>query len=188
VKALPVESSGRSAAVGSRLRAHRRRSHMTIDQLASAAGLTKGFVSRVERDMTSPSVDSLVRMCQVLRLDVGDLFRGPGGVEVVRLEDAPRIDLGGQGIEEQLLTPADERTVQVLRARVAPGGRGEEPMYSMDCETEVLHLVSGRFRLLVPGRTFELAAGDTVTFPGAEPHTWENPGEEEAVLLWILGA
>jgi transcriptional regulator with XRE-family HTH domain len=186
VKALPIESSGRSAAVGSRLRNHRRRNHMTIDQLASAAGLTKGFVSRVERDITSPSVDSLVRMCQVLRIDVGDLFAGPGEVELVRLADAPHIDLGGEGIEEQLLTPTDQRTVQVLRARVAAGGRGEEAMYSMDCETEVLHLISGRFRLKVPGRTFDLVAGDTVTFPGSEPHTWENPGDEDAVLLWIL--
>jgi len=186
VKALPIESSGRSAAVGSRLRNHRRRNHMTIDQLASAAGLTKGFVSRVERDITSPSVDSLVRMCEVLRIDVGDLFAGPGDVELVRLAEAPHIDLGGEGIEEQLLTPADQRTVQVLRARVAAGGRGEEAMYSMDCETEVLHLISGRFRLKVPRRTIDQDAGDTVTFPGSEPHTWENPGDEDAVLLWIL--
>ncbi|MFW6188633.1 MAG: hypothetical protein ACOC84_11625 [Actinomycetota bacterium] len=27
-----------------------------------------------------------------------------------------------------------------------------------------------------------------MTFPGSEPHTWENPGTEEAVLLWILGS
>ncbi|NVC21902.1 cupin domain-containing protein [Kocuria salina] len=188
MKALPIESSGHTAAVGSRLRNHRRRSHMTIDQLASAAGLTKGFVSRVERDITSPSVDSLVRMCQVLRIDVGALFAGPADVELVRLEDAPHIDLGGEGIEEQLVTPSAQRQVQVIRARVAAGGRGEDAMYSMDCETEVLHLISGRFRLHVPDSTFDLAAGDTVTFPGSEPHTWENPGTEDAVLLWILGS
>jgi len=188
VKALPIESSGGSARVGSRLRNLRQRNHMTIDQLASAAGLTKGFVSRVERDITSPSVDSLVRMCRVLRVDVGEVFAGPGDVEVVRLEDAPHVDLGGSGIEEQLVTPSAQRRVQVIRARVAAGGRGEEAMYSMDCETEVLHLISGRFRLRVPDRTFDLSAGDTVTFPGSEPHTWENPGEEDAVLLWILGS
>jgi mannose-6-phosphate isomerase-like protein (cupin superfamily) len=164
VKALPIESSGHTAAVGS------------------------GFVSRVERDITSPSVDSLVRMCQVLRIDVGALFAGPADVELVRLEDAPHIDLGGEGIEEQLVTPSAQRQVQVIRARVAAGGRGEDAMYSMDCETEVLHLISGRFRLHVPDRTFDLAAGDTVTFPGSEPHTWENPGTEDAVLLWILGS
>ena len=188
MKALPIESTGHSAAVGSRLRNHRLRNHMTIDQLASAAGLTKGFVSRVERDITSPSVDSLVRMCQVLRIDVGAVFAGPADVELVRLADAPHVDLGGEGIEEQLVTPTGQRTVQVIRARVAPGGRGEESMYSMDCETEVLHLISGRFRLVVPDRTYELEAGDTVSFPGTEPHTWANPGPEEAVLLWILGS
>ena len=87
MKALPIESSGRTTAVGSRLRSHRRRNHMTIDQLASAAGLTKGFVSRVERDITSPSVDSLVRMCQVLRIDVdksegGNAYAIPASVRI----------------------------------------------------------------------------------------------------------
>lgn len=187
MKALPIESSEAAVRVGARLRSHRLRARMTIDQLASAAGLTKGFVSRVERDLTSPSVDSLVRMCRVLRLEVGELFAGPAEVELVRLADAPHVDLGGEGIEEQLITPAGRRRVQVLRARVAPGGRGEEAMYSVDCETEVLHLISGRFRLHVPGRTHDLAAGDTVTMPGSEPHTWDNPGDEDAVLLWILG-
>jgi transcriptional regulator with XRE-family HTH domain len=186
MKALPIESSTRSAAVGSRLRNHRRRNHMTIDKLAAAAGLTKGFVSRVERDLTSPSVESLVRMCQVLRIEVGEVFSGPGEVELVRLDSAPYVDLGGEGIEEQLLTPTSQRTIQVIRARVAAGGRGEDAMYSMDCDTEVLHLISGRFQLKVPDRTFDLVAGDTVTFPGSEPHTWENPGDEDAILLWIL--
>ncbi|WP_369792948.1 helix-turn-helix domain-containing protein [Kocuria sp. ZOR0020] len=47
---------------------------MTVEQLAAAAELSKGFVSRVERDLTSPSVDALVRLCRALRVEVGEVF------------------------------------------------------------------------------------------------------------------
>ena len=50
MKALPVQQSERSPELGSRLRNHRLRQHMTIEQLATATDLTKGFISRVERE------------------------------------------------------------------------------------------------------------------------------------------
>ena len=66
MKALPVEPSSAALAIGSRIRAARHAQRLTIDQVADSTGLTKGFLSRVERDLTSPSVASLVTLCQVL--------------------------------------------------------------------------------------------------------------------------
>ena len=51
-------------------------------------GLTKGFLSRVERDMTSPSVASLITLCDVLSISVGSLFEAPD-VQVVRGRHRP---------------------------------------------------------------------------------------------------
>ena len=69
MKALPVQQAERSPELGSRLRNHRLRQHMTIEQLATATDLTKGFISRVEREQTSPSVASLVKLCRALRVE-----------------------------------------------------------------------------------------------------------------------
>ncbi|GAA3328221.1 MULTISPECIES: cupin domain-containing protein [Paeniglutamicibacter] len=185
MKALPVEPSSAALAIGSRIRAARHAQRLTIDQIAESTGLTKGFLSRVERDLTSPSVASLVTLCQVLSLEVGELFTQPD-THVVRLAEAPRISLGGEGIVERLVTARSERRLQVIRAVIAPHGEGEKELYSVDCEVEVLHVLSGRFVLIFANERLDLDAGDTVTFPGREPHSWKNPTGEEAIVTWTL--
>ncbi len=185
MKALPVEPSNIPVAIGSRIRAARQAQRMTIEQVADSTGLTKGFLSRVERDLTSPSVASLVTLCQVLSISIGDLFQVPE-THLTRSAEAPRISLGGQGINERLMTARSERRLQMIRAVVEPRGKGEDELYSVDCEVETLHVVQGRFVLIFSNTRYELEAGDTVTFPGREPHTWLNPDDREAVVLWTL--
>lgn len=53
MKALPVEPSHAHVAIGSRIRAARQAQRLTIEQVADSTGLTKGFLSRIERDLTS---------------------------------------------------------------------------------------------------------------------------------------
>lgn len=185
MKALPVEPSNAALAIGSRIRSVRQAQRLTIDQVAESTGLTKGFLSRVERDLTSPSIASLVTLCQVLSLDVGALFSQPD-THVVRLAEAPRISLGGDGIIEQLVTARSERRLQVIRSVIEPHGEGEKELYSVDCEVEVLHVVAGRFIVIFANERFELEAGDTVTFPGREPHSWINPTDEQTIVTWTL--
>lgn len=185
MKALPVRQSDHDPAIGARLRNHRLRRHMTIEQLAHATELTKGFISRVERDQTSPSVSSLVRICRALRVDIGHLFEEPS-TQVVRLADAPEVDLGGAGIHERLVSAPDLERAQVIRASIAPGGQGEEALYTVECETEILHVIRGRFLLRTAGGDVELHDGDSVTFSGSEPHSWANLGDGPAEVVWIL--
>lgn len=185
MKSLPIEPSSTQVPLGQRLRALRHKRRLTIDQVAEFTGISKGFLSRIERDITSPSVSSLVTICQVLGVRPGEVLDATA-TEVIRLQDAPQVSLGGEGITEQLLTPPGQRQVQLIRAEIAPGGRGESELYSMDCELETLHVISGTFRLILSTHSIDLEAGDTVTFPGIEAHSWENPGTETATVMWTL--
>ncbi|HET8796034.1 MAG TPA: helix-turn-helix domain-containing protein [Arthrobacter sp.] len=185
MKALPVEPSHGQVAIGSRIRAARQSQRMTIEQVADSTGLTKGFLSRIERDLTSPSVASLVTLCEVLSVSIGDLFLAPE-TNLVRLETAPRISLGGEGISEKLLTVRSEHRIQMIRAVIAPRGKGESELYSVDCEVDVLHVVSGRLTLIMTHESYDLGPGDTMTFPGREPHSWSNDTDDEVVVIWTL--
>ena len=106
MRPLPL-SPTHQVRIGSRLRAARKAHGYTLEQLASASGLTKGFLSRVERDETSPSVASLLTLCEVMSVDVGSLFSAPD-VALVRRNAAPAINLGCTGVTEQLMTPVRE--------------------------------------------------------------------------------
>ena len=185
MKALPVEPSNVPVAIGSRIRAARQSQRLTIEQVADATGLTKGFLSRVERDLTSPSVASLVTLCQVLSISIGDLFAAPE-THLTKRNDGPRISLGGQGIVERLLTARSERRVQIIQAVIEPHGRGESELYAVDCDVDVLHVIKGSIKLILTNEEYDLGTGDTVTFPGREPHTWVNPTDKPVEVLGVL--
>ena len=182
--ARPVDPEG--ALIGARLRAARQAAGLTLAAVAEQAGLTKGFLSRLERDEVSPSVASLVTVCGVLGIGVGTLFEAPE-TSLVRAGHAPPINFGGAGLREYLLTAGSQRQLQVIRSLVEPGGGGGPELYSLSCEAEFVYVVAGELRLLLPGDVVDIAAGDAFTMPGATPHTWLNPSTTtRAEVLWVL--
>jgi quercetin dioxygenase-like cupin family protein len=50
----------------------------------------------------------------------------------------------------------------------------------------VLHVIKGSITLILTNEEFDLSTGDTVTFPGREPHTWVNPTDKPVEVLWVL--
>ncbi|MGX2998828.1 helix-turn-helix domain-containing protein [Streptomyces sp. JNUCC 64] len=185
MKALHPTPSHGPVRVGARLRACRKAQGLTIEQVAAATGLTRGFLSRVERDETSPSVTSLVTLCQVLSLPVGTLFED-ADTEVVRLDTAPHLNMGGHGVVDRMVTPRAQSKIQILRSHLEPGAHGGERLYTINCDVEVLHVVSGEVAVRFTDRTETLAAGDTLTFSGREPHTWHNSGPGPAEVTWTF--
>lgn len=186
MRPLPVSPTPDGARLGARLRAARKAHGYTLDQLATAAGLTKGFLSRVERDETSLSVASLITLCEVMSINPGSLFSAPD-VALVRHESAPAINLGGTGVHERLMTPRGQARVQLVHTVAEPGGTGGPELYTINCEVEVVYVLRGTIDVVLADRRERLAAGDALTMPGGEPHTWENPSSSEvAELVWVL--
>jgi transcriptional regulator with XRE-family HTH domain len=183
---LPVMPKAERTLIGDRLRAARLSRSLTLDEVAQMTGLTKGFLSRIERDETSPSVATLVALCQVLSLPVGRLFEQPE-YELVHAADAPLVHLGTTGVDEQLLTPRGQAAVSVLRSEVEPLGHGGTQLHAMRCEVEVLYMIRGTLEVRFADHTETLRAGDTLTFPGKEPHTWRNPHKtQRALAIWVF--
>jgi transcriptional regulator with XRE-family HTH domain len=175
--------------IGPRLRAARQRRGLTIEQLAQATGLTKGFLSQVERDLASASVDSLLKLSAALDIRVGDLFE-PDEDEpaLVAGGERPALQFGGIGAEDRLLTPRTNRHLQVFHSTLAPGGRsGDGPGYRTPTDAQFVYVTKGEFELTLGERTYRLKAGDSLTFTGREPRSWRNPSRTRPVeLLWAM--
>ena len=182
--AEPSVSTG--VRIGGRLRAARQARGLTLEKVAAATSLTKGFISRLERDEVSPSVASLVSVCEVLGIRIGELFETPQ-TQVVRAAEGRRINFGGSKVQEFLLTPGTQSQLQVIHSTIEPGGSGGEELYTLDCEIEFVYVVRGRLVVTLSGESVALATGDAFTFPGREPHTWANDSAvEECEVLWAL--
>ena len=173
--------------IGDQLKAARMARRKTLAEVADAAGLTKGFLSKIERDQASASVASLIRICETLGLSVGELFNAPAG-NVVRRASYPPINFGGIGMTEYLLTPNAERRLQAILSEIEPGGgSGDEP-YSLPADVEFVFVVSGRLAVtLREEEEIVLEAGDTLTFAPHVPHTFRSAHEEASTqVLWVF--
>lgn len=176
----------RPAGIGPRLRAARLARGLSLAELAGRAELTKGFLSQVERDLVSPSVGSLLRVCEALGVGVGDLFE-PAPGPLVRAAGRSPIAFGGTGIDEYQLTPAGERRLQVIQTEIAPGGGSGDEAYGLAGEAEFVHVLAGTLDLEVAGEAYRLATGDSLTFDAGQPRRWRNASAVTvARVLWVI--
>jgi transcriptional regulator with XRE-family HTH domain len=173
-----------AARLGLRLRELRARRLETLADVAARSGLTKGFLSKLERGQTSVSVGGLLRLCQALDVELGELMTAPSG-RLVRVADLQRVELGGEGLREYLLTPSDERRVQVLQTEIAPGGGSGPDAYELPVEVEFVHVIEGELVIVLETEEIRLARGDSFTFVSV-PHTFHNPGTVPARVLWVM--
>ena len=61
--------------IGKRVKQLRVKNGLTLEDLASRTELTKGFLSQLERDLTSPSISTLEDIVEVLGISLADFFK-----------------------------------------------------------------------------------------------------------------
>lgn len=172
--------------IGRRLRAARQQRSLSLEQVARLTGLTKGFLSQVERDLASPSVASLLAICDAVGLPISALFQ-PAQTNLVTARDRAPINFGGDRVSEYLLTPSGERRLQVIESHIEPGGGSGDGLYSLPADAEFVHVISGRLDLEIEGTHYRLTAGDSLTFSARAPHCWRNPSAHEVThVIWVL--
>jgi len=173
--------------IGDRLKAVRQARRLTLTDVAEASGLTKGFLSKLERDQATASVAALVRVCAALGISPGSLFEAAPGGEAVRAGNYPPISFGGQGLTEYLLTPTGERRVQAILSEIAPGGGSGEEAYALPAEVEFVFVLEGDLEVTVAGEVTTLGPGDAFTFsPGAEHGFRSLRTDGVTRVLWVF--
>ncbi len=172
--------------IGSKLRAARQHRGMTISQLAAETNLSGGFISLLERDETSASVGTLFRICGALGIRIGSLFE-ENRTNLVRGQERPSANFGGYGVEDELLTPGWERSLQVIQSRIEPGGRSGDEPHGFEGDAELIYVLRGRLNLAMQEEVHRLRTGDALLIVPREPHAWWNPSaSRSATVLWII--
>ncbi len=193
------------APLGEKLRAIRKERGLTIQQVATAAGLSKAFVSQIESGIANPSLASLKRVGNALGIPLGHLFDAAGnGVEgapsptpavegadevrVVRRDRRKRILWPGRSTPTYLLTPDLRGKLEVLLDVLDPAASPpEEDQQSMTHEGEEFgFILEGRYEVTVAGQSIVLEQGDSITFPSRLPHRGRPLGTQTVRTLWVI--
>lgn len=175
------------ATLGAELRSLRRAKGMRLVDLAAALGRSVGWLSQVERNLSTPSAMDLQDIARVLDVPLSSLFRSSAPPQeqglIVRKGAhrviAPRMP----GLTELLLSPDMTDSFEVLRTTIAPGAR--RAAAEVRATQEVGHVISGRFDLWISGVRFEIRTGDSFRVRG-EPFSWMNPYHLPCELIWVV--
>ena len=170
--------------IGEKIKGLRQLRSLTQEELAERADLTKGFISQVERDLTSISLDSLIQILDALDVDIAHFFQKMAEERIVfKREDTVIINRDGVTAFELLVPGSANRTMEPVRMilRSAETTEEEEPHPG----EEMGYVLKGRVRIRLGNNFYSAKRGDCFYFTATKIHQIENAGKGEAMLLWI---
>ncbi len=170
--------------IGERIKNLRQLSNLTQEELAERANLTKGFISQIERDLTSISLDSLIQILDALDENISDFFREASQEKIIyRQKD--RVAIEKEKIEKfELLVPGS--TNRRLEPILLTLKRGESTPTEKPHEGEEFGFVlRGRVNLRFGKEILKLKKGECFYLWAEKEHWLHNSGSKEALVLWI---
>ncbi|WP_028223825.1 helix-turn-helix domain-containing protein [Paraburkholderia ferrariae] len=172
--------------VGSKIRGLRQRQGRTLDDIATAAQLSKPFLSQVERDLASPSITSLVSIAKALGVPVSYFVDTPTEAGCVcRGQDLKFFGFADStDLYARLTNPSGGRQLEAILVRMPPGDDRPSEVTTHAGE-EFLHVLSGEVTLTLEGKSFVLGVGDSAHYESTVPHAWTNTSGQETVLVWV---
>jgi DNA-binding transcriptional MerR regulator/quercetin dioxygenase-like cupin family protein len=175
-------TDGNAGAIGAHLRQLRAKKGLSLAQVASAVGVSVGFLSALERSQMSGSVGTLRKLARFYKTNILE-FYDANGTNSRRVRPAERKVLeAGDGVRMELLAWGNT-VMEPHLFRIAPKAGSGEP-YTHEGE-EFIYVLRGDLEITVDGEEYQLKPGDSFYFESATPHRWKNPGQKETLLLWV---
>ena len=168
--------------ISNRLRDLRKEKNITLQELADAAGVSKGMLSQVENSRTIPSLTVLLNLIRSLQIDFNDFFKdmnllAPDSKVIFRKKEQyqPFEKENAKGFYYQRLfsTTIHDYHADFVLLRLEKNA--ERPMVRTDA-FEFKYLLKGRIEYLIGDDVYQMEEGDSLFFDAAELHNPRNTG------------
>jgi transcriptional regulator with XRE-family HTH domain len=175
--------------LGSRLKSLRSRSGLSQTEVAKRIGVTR-TISK-SSNLIYPSLPALLKLAEVLSVDVSALLQGDGKDKrrfVFPANESLPIKLAALSegtVQARLLTTADfGHKAEPYLIEIAPDQTLNAHFFAHKGE-EMGYLISGTLQMKIANTAQDLREGDLVYVVSETPDQWRNPGPGVARLLWI---
>jgi transcriptional regulator with XRE-family HTH domain len=206
-------AAGVQKELGERIRSQRLALNMTLAEIANDTGLTGSTISQVERALISPSVSTLKKICDALKISIGELFgdreAAENGTEP-GFSEVPQADSGlspasastalhrispvvrkerrkflspNPGVRYYLLTPDMSGPLELIFNEIDPGAGTGPPSYTHP-GVESGVILSGELEVQINSEVYTLKEGDSITFNSSEPHLLRNVSDLMCTCIW----
>ena len=165
--------------IGRKIKARRQSLGLTQSELADRAELSKGFISQLERDLTSPSMDIL----ECLGTDLREFFNEREEEKVT----FAAADLFEKADDEKsilwLVPNAQKNKMEPILLHLVAGCSTEEDRPHEG--EEFGYVLSGTVTLVLGMKRYKVRKGGSFYFQADMPHKIENNGKKDAEVIWI---
>jgi transcriptional regulator with XRE-family HTH domain len=172
--------------IGERLKRLRLANSLTQEELASRADLTKGYISQLENDATSPSIATLKDLIDVFGISMQEFFSETVDEDIVYGRDA-RVQASDDDdkIKVELLVPgAQNREMDPVLVTLDPDEEmDEQPFHEGE---EFGFVLLGKIQLRLDDRLYTVKKDECFYFSSDRKHSVKNIGKSPARILWVV--
>ncbi|GAA0123152.1 MAG: cupin domain-containing protein [Clostridium argentinense] len=163
--------------IGNKIKELRSNKKMTLRELSEGTGLSIGFLSQLERGLTSIATDSLMKIAEVLNVDLNYFFSNPKRKTKIILrnyeKEVFRID-NGMFINYNLSTDCHDKELLPRLIEVLPNNTEEDLTQYMHEGEEFIYVLEGTLTLFINSEQYDLYPGDSAHYHSSVMHTYAN--------------
>ena len=171
--------------IGSKIKELRIKMNLTQEELANRCELSKGFISQVERDLTSPSIATLLDILETLGTNINDFFNDNTPEKIVFVKDdvfTREDEVLGQRID-WIIPNAQKNAMEPILLTLSPGGKS---VRLSPYEGEGFgYIIKGSVMLHMGEKKHRVKRGESFYYRANAEHWLENVSGSEAVVLWV---
>ena len=169
--------------IGKKIRELRLQNDLTLEDLASRSELTKGFLSQLERNLTSPSISTLEDILEALGTNLSEFFREEEEEQIVFTQKDFFVDTRDEYQIEWIVPNAQKNEMEPILLTLHPKGKSHE--LSAHHGEEFGYVLKGNVTLVRENKRYKLKAQETFYLDGTKSHYLYNHGSSDAKVLWI---
>ena len=169
--------------IGNKIRELRTRKGLTLEELASRSELTKGFLSQLERDLPSPSIDSLRDILEALGTNLAEFFQEDKNDQFIFLADDFFVDEREDCTVYWIVPNTQKNQMEPILLELPEGG--ESFTVAPHDGEEFGYVVEGSVVLVCDGEEHPLRRGETFYLHGRSFHLLKNVRKTTARVLWV---
>lgn len=171
--------------IGEKIKNLRIKNALTQEELANRCELTKGFISQLERDLTSPSIATLVDILEGLGTNLKDFFNETTDEKIVfSKEDAfEKENEENRNIINWIIPNAQKNAMEPIHVEIRSGGRTKEiPPHEGE---EFGHVLTGQIILHMGEDRHKVKKGESFYLKPGKAHYLSNEGKNTAMVIWV---
>ncbi len=171
--------------IGEKIKRLRIQNSLTQEELAERCELTKGFISQVERDLTSPSIATLVDILDGLGTNLKDFFNDEDNEKVV-FSQGDFFETENEEYKYTLkwIVPnAQKNIMEPIFIEIDSNGRSKEDTPHEG--EEFGYVISGSIILCLGSKRYKVKKSESFYFKANVNHYIINPGKRIARILWV---